>query len=108
MPISAETACGRAARLKKPVLIPDVNSDPEFKPYLPFANHAGFSTVLSIPLVSREGELFGVTSSHFKQGIVPTNKQAGFAKLCVEFASDVISDLRWGDRSGKKNQWRPY
>ena len=65
MPIAtSNTICARAARLHAPILVPDVNSDEDWTPYLSFSETAGFDGVLSVPLLSKAGDLPGVTSCH--------------------------------------------
>jgi len=75
IPITLGTVCARAARLQMPILIPDVTRDEGWIPFLSFSESAGFGGVLSIPLLSRAGNLIGVTSCHFAGHAKPTKNE---------------------------------
>jgi len=60
------SACGRAMLNRKPVMIPDVKTDPLFVLHLAIAEAAGFRAVQSTPLSSRDGAFLGVLSTHFR------------------------------------------
>jgi GAF domain-containing protein len=94
VPIPSGTVCARAARHRVPILIPDVTTDAEWTPYLSFSEEAGFHGVLSLPLLSRTGELLGVSSCHFAGLAKPTETELNFASVCCKFASDAIVELR--------------
>src|SRR5262245_66335050 len=47
-----------------------------------------------VPLLSRAGELIGVTSCHFAGRAKPTERGMNFARISCEFASDAIVELR--------------
>ena len=99
MPIATSgTICARAARLHAPILVPDVTEDEEWTPYLSFSETAGFDGVLSIPLLSKAGDLLGVTSCHFGSRAKPTAKELNFVRVSCDFASDAIAELRWRSR----------
>jgi GAF domain-containing protein len=96
MPIATSgTMCARAARLQAPILVPDVTEDEEWTPYLSFSETAGFDGVLSVPLLSKAGDLLGVTSCHFSSRATPTTKALNFVRVSCAFASDAIAELRW-------------
>jgi hypothetical protein len=46
-----------------PILVPDVTADSDWAPFLSFSEAAGFGGVLSIPLLSKAGNLIGVALS---------------------------------------------
>jgi len=94
MPLTSGTICARAARLQMPVLVPDVTADSDWTPFLGFSEAAGFGGVLSIPLLSKAGNLIGVTSCHFPAHARPTDRQMEFARVSCDFASDAILELR--------------
>jgi GAF domain-containing protein len=96
MPIAtSNTVCARAARLRSTILIPDVTDDKDWTPYLSFSETAGISGVLSVPLLSKAGDLLGVTSCHFAGHARPTAKELNFVRVSCEFAADAIAELRW-------------
>jgi GAF domain-containing protein len=94
MPLTSGTMCARAARLRTPILVPDVTADSDWTPFLSFSEAAGFGGVLSIPLLSKAGHLIGVTSCHFSGHARPTDREMDFARVSCDFASDAILELR--------------
>lgn len=60
-----QTACGRAFRLGRRVMIEDVTTDIYFQPYLSIARSNGFRAVQSSPIMGVEGSVIGVLSTHF-------------------------------------------
>jgi len=94
IPITSGTVCARAARQQMPILIPDVTRDEDWIPFLSFSESAGFGGVLSIPLLSRAGNLIGVTSCHFSGHAKPTKTGMNFVRASCEFASDAIIEIR--------------
>jgi GAF domain-containing protein len=96
MPIAtSSTVCARAASSRSAILIPDVTEDKDWTPYLSFSEAAGIGGVLSIPLLSKAGDLLGVTSCHFASQARPTAKELNFVRVSCEFAADAIAELRW-------------
>jgi GAF domain-containing protein len=94
---TSSTVCARAARRHAPILIPDVTEDEDWTPYLGFSEAAGIGGVLSIPLLSKAGDLLGVTSCHFGSRASPTAKELNFVRVSCEFASDAIAEMRRRD-----------
>ncbi len=66
------SVCGRAARERKAVFLPDVARDPEFAPYRAFAAAVPFKSVLSCPMFTADGELLGIISAHSSHPFSPT------------------------------------
>jgi len=62
------------------ILISDVTRDEDWIPFLSFSESAGFGGVLSIPLLSRAGNLIGVTSCHFSGHAKPTKTEMNFVR----------------------------
>lgn len=60
-----QTACGRAFRLGRRVMIEDVTTDPYFQPFLSIARASGYRAVQSTPIMGRESSVIGVLSTHF-------------------------------------------
>lgn len=59
------SACGRAFRYQRRVIIPDITTDSDFNPYLSIANASGFRAVQSTPIIAEDGQVKGVFSTHF-------------------------------------------
>jgi GAF domain-containing protein len=66
------SACGRALRLGEPVIVRDVEQDPEFAAFRPDAKKAGFRSVQSTPFIARDGTVLGMVSTHFAHAHEPT------------------------------------
>ena len=60
-----QTACGRAFRLGRRVMIEDVTRDPYYRPYVSIAISSGYRAVQSTPILGVEGSVIGVLSTHF-------------------------------------------
>ena len=65
-------ACGRALRLRRTVVISDVEKDAEFATFLQDAKTAGFRAVQSTPFFTSDGLLLGIVSTHFANVHEPT------------------------------------
>jgi GAF domain-containing protein len=59
------SACGRAFRLGRRVMIHDVTLDRFYAPYLSIAHSSGYRAVQSTPILRSDGTVMGVLSTHF-------------------------------------------
>jgi GAF domain-containing protein len=59
------SACGRAFRLGRRVMIHDVTLDRFYAPYLSIAHSSGYRAVQSTPILRSDGAVIGVLSTHF-------------------------------------------
>ena len=87
----ADCACGRAMRAGRPVVIGDVELDPEFAPFRGIAAEAGFRGVQSTPLVTSSGHFVGMLSTHFAEPHVPSDSD--MAKLAA-YATAVADTVQ--------------
>jgi GAF domain-containing protein len=60
-----ETACARALRFRHRVVIDDIETDPQYRPYLEAARAAGYRAVQSTPLFSAYARIAGMFSTHY-------------------------------------------
>jgi GAF domain-containing protein len=88
------SACGRALRAGKTVLIEDVEKDEEFAPYGPVARKAGFRSVVTTPLVTARPHMIGVVSTHFARVHRPTSLEIGAFEQYGRVASNHLWELR--------------
>lgn len=88
--INDDCACGRALRLREPVVIEDVEIDVPYAPYRSAARAAGYRGVVSVPLIGAEGTPMGVLSTHFRSGHRPTAQDLRHLDLCAHQAADFI------------------
>src|SRR5689334_10438108 len=59
------SACGRALRFKRRVVISGIRADLFYSPYLTVAAEAGYRAVQSTPIVAKDGVAIGILSTHF-------------------------------------------
>lgn len=88
------SACGRALMLRRPVLIEDVLEDQDFAPFRDVALRAGFRSVQSMPLMSSNGALYGVLSTHQATPGRPSDAQMEALQDIAHAAADAIVALR--------------
>jgi PAS domain-containing protein len=72
------------------VVIKDVEKDARFAPHRHVARAAGFRAVQSTPLVSREGRLLGMISTHFRQVHRPQWEEFESLDLYALHAADFL------------------
>ena len=63
--IDDPSACGRAFRYGKRVMIQDIAKDRAFEPYVSIATGSGYRAVQSSPLLHSDGSVIGIVSTHF-------------------------------------------
>ena len=88
------SACGRAIRMRRPIVIGDVLVDSEFAPCRGIALKAGFRAVQSFPLVSSEGSLLGVLSTHFSTTRRPVDSEMLIMQRLAELTAETIAHQR--------------
>ena len=84
------SACGRAIRERRAVVVTDVLFDPEFAPCRIIAIRAGFRAVQSTPLISSSGAFVGVLSTHFPAAHRPTQGELKILKRVGELTANAI------------------
>lgn len=88
--VNHDTACGRALRLREPIVVEDVETDVPYTPFRSAARAAGFRAVISVPLIGAEGTPTGVLSTHFRSVHRPTAQDLRQLDLCAHQAADFI------------------
>lgn len=88
------SACGRPAGMEGRILIADVEKDPQFTEHRSIARSAGFRAVQSTPLLSTNGTLLGMLSTHFRQPQLPDERQLRLLDLYVLQAASLIERMR--------------
>jgi GAF domain-containing protein len=88
--IADDSACGRALREGRSVVIADVESDPEFADFRHVASAAGFRAVQSTPLVTSRGQFVGMLSTHFAEPYVPSKAEMTLVGFCATVAADAV------------------
>jgi GAF domain-containing protein len=91
------SACSRAFRTKRRVVIPDVTLDPLFQPYLSIASANGFQAVQSTPVVDADGSAIGVFSTHFAEPHDVSPEAAAALDDCACSVARLIRAFTRGD-----------
>lgn len=90
------SACGRALRHGEPVVIADVDQDPEYAPFRQAAKMAGYRAVQSTPLLTKNRDLLGIVSTHFALAHVPTPIEMqtlkDYSVVAAEYAFELLGD----------------
>jgi GAF domain-containing protein len=91
------SACGRALKLGTPVVISNVELDPDFARFRRDAAIAGFSAVQSTPLRTTKGMPLGVVSTHFVQVHTPSPIEMQTLKEFAQVAADHLCRVLNGE-----------
>jgi two-component system CheB/CheR fusion protein len=89
-----DSACGRAMASRERTVIEDVETDPRFAPHRATAAAAGFRAVQSTPLLSHDGELLGMLSTHYPTPHRPSDYELRMLDLYARQAADYIERVR--------------
>lgn len=84
------TACARAFRSRRAVVIGDLREDGEFAPYREIADQLGFRAVQSTPLITSQNACIGVVSTHFAQPHEPTAIEMQTLGAYAGLAADLL------------------
>lgn len=96
--IESDTTCGRALRSTQRVVIEDVQADAGYAAHLEAANKAGYRSVQSTPLLSRDGKPLGMLSTHFRLPRQPDEHQFRILDLYARQAAEFIEHLCVAER----------
>jgi PAS domain S-box-containing protein len=103
-----ESVCGRALQRMERIIAEDVEIDPLFAEIREIARESGFRAVQSTPLLSRNGEPFGMLSTHFCAPHRPSELELKRLDLYVREAAGFIERwnaedaLRRNERAGRE------
>jgi len=90
----AGTAYGRALQTRQRVVIEDVLNDPRYEPFREMAAMAGYRALQATPLVSRDGRILGILSTHYAQPRVPSERDLRILDLYTRQAADFVERRR--------------
>jgi PAS domain S-box-containing protein len=90
-------------RSRKRIVIEDVETDPACAALRSIARAAGYRAVQSTPLVSRDGALLGVLSTHFRSPHRPSQQDLQGLDLYVRQAADFIERCK-ADEALRKSE----
>jgi PAS domain S-box-containing protein len=89
------SACAQAMQSGQRSIIEDVELDRSFEPHRAIAAVAGFRSVQSTPLTSREGGVIGMLSTHFRQPHRPSERDQRLLDLHARHAADLVDRRRF-------------
>jgi GAF domain-containing protein len=92
-------ACARALRLRKPVIVTDVRTDPGFAKLLDAAAEAGYRAVQSTPLIASGGNAVGVVSTYSVRPHRPSMLDMLMTRFYGRLAADLLERLAHGGTS---------
>lgn len=88
------SACARALRERRRVLVPDVLADADFQPYVEVATAAGYRAVQSTPLLGHNGSPMGMLSTHWRHPTTPPEHALRMLDLYARQAAQFIERSR--------------
>jgi GAF domain-containing protein len=86
-------ACARSLRLRKPIVVADVRTDPGFAKMLDAVAKAGYRAVQSTPLISGSGKPIGVVSTYFARPHRPSKLDMLMTRFYGRLAADLLERL---------------
>ncbi|HRX84019.1 MAG TPA: PAS domain-containing protein [Phycisphaerae bacterium] len=92
--VDAGSACSRVLATGRRVVIEDVLRDPVYAPHRAIAAQAGYRAVQSTPLISRNGDVLGVLSTHYPDTCRPSQRDLRLLDLYARQAADFIERKR--------------
>ena len=95
---------GIALKEQRKVIIIDVAQDPFFEPYLEAAKIADYCSIYTIPLFTRNGEIFGTISTYFRNYYYPSERKMNIVELYAVQAGWAINNARLYDEAQKANR----
>jgi PAS domain S-box-containing protein len=88
------SACGRALRAGRRVIVEDVETDEDFAPFRQMAFAAGIRAVQSTPIMARDGKPLGMISTHFCNAHRPSEYELRILDLYARTVADFIERHR--------------
>jgi signal transduction histidine kinase/ActR/RegA family two-component response regulator len=91
---SGVATCGTSYEQRRRVVVEDVEADPIYAQYREVAEAVGFRACNSTPLITRNGQIIGVLSVHFRQRHRPSERELRLMDLYARMAADIIEHAR--------------
>ena len=89
-----ESACGRALRLRRFILIEDTETDRAYAPFRAAARAAGYRAVITAPIMRIDNLPLGMISAHFPSPHRLTEPEFHLLNLYVRRAAEFIQRLK--------------
>src|SRR5262245_42016382 len=84
-------ACGLAAWNGRPVMTPDVEEEPRWKPWLELAREFNFRGCWSFPIETSAGRIVGTFAMYFQRPRIPTASDSHLIASLTHSAAIIIS-----------------
>lgn len=84
-------ACGLAMHTGKPVITPDVEREPRWKPFLEIARKHQYRACWSFPVRTKGGPVLGTLAMYFKTPREPLESEMEMAEVLAHSAAIIIS-----------------
>ncbi|HMF49770.1 MAG TPA: sigma 54-interacting transcriptional regulator [Candidatus Saccharimonadales bacterium] len=91
---SSASICGHVLRQRQPVIVEDVQTDPDFAQLRPFAQSAGIRAAQSTPLFSHSGDILGMISIYFRRQHRPSERDLRMLDLYARQAAEMVERKR--------------
>lgn len=91
--VTDNSACGRAMHTREIVLIEDVIVDPLYALHKKVAISASYRSVQSTPLISSNGEILGVLSTHFRTPRKFSEEELKSLREYGQHSADIIMNF---------------
>jgi PAS domain S-box-containing protein len=87
-------SCGTAAYRGKPVIVPEIATDPRWADYRDFALPHGLRACWSTPILSSEGKVLGTFAIYYREPRTPTPEQREIIEQITHLASIALERKR--------------
>jgi PAS domain S-box-containing protein len=99
---SSAVACGACLRERQRIVIEDVAADPRFDSLRAFVAEAGFRSVHSTPLITRDGRLIGVLTVNHRDARRPTERQMQLMDVYARSVADLLENVQLRERAERE------
>lgn len=103
--VDDDSACGRAMREGRSIIVPDVERDAGYAPFRAAAAAAGFRAVQSTPMVGSNGLFVGMISTHFARPHRPTDEQMTILDFYAAEVADTIQKFQAAEILNGDGSW---
>lgn len=83
-------ACGLAAAVRRPVITPDVTTDPSWGAWRWLASAFNYRGCWSFPIEGRGGKVFGTFSMYFTNPSAADDRDIQFASMLTDTAAEIM------------------
>ena len=91
-------ACGAAAYLKEPVIIPNISTHPNWAQFKDLAESYGLRACWSMPILDSDGDTLGTFGLYYTSPRLPTDEETEYVEFVAQSASIAIEKVRAKDQ----------